>query len=549
MRWRMVLFPPSLHPRNFMAALHIDPAQLCFEQTRTRRYIIVSYWLVILLAIPLWWKTTSIDRLSLPASRVYGQRKREVLFPVTVNLEPRNGGNADTIAREVQGLLRMNSALQQGSAINIAVTSGNKTDAAYNVVLDRGNRALVVEGRQLYFGVDPDDELSHDTSVARLAHTLNQLLAPYGTYSGSAIQAQRVMTYAPRYRLAFTLLNEDAASGNGALAWDVRNAIQSHISPLLNKLSVLHNFTIESQLQLHAPLAFEPRHILHEGRDAHGLTHEDLTVFVNSAEWTLSSSASNDPVIHFVLFIPSSKHSPLHILEEDGEESPSISPSNAFLLPQWGGIVLLNPSSSTPDPLSHLTPSDLDSTFNTFAYQLLTLLGVPGLPPSVRSVAPTESVPEEPFTDWELDALLRRRAIENVWGSTETLESIVRLVDQIDGMPVGQDVRGDIQDALSALDNVHETARSSPVAALKSSARALMLSSRAFFNPGMLALLYFPAEHKYAVYTPLFASIAAPLVGAVLREIAAWRRARRAAQQQQQQQQQRRPAAGGARLD
>ena len=61
-----------------MATLHIDPSQLSFEQPRTRRYIIASYWLVVLLAIPLWWKTTSIDRLSLPASRVYAQRKREV---------------------------------------------------------------------------------------------------------------------------------------------------------------------------------------------------------------------------------------------------------------------------------------------------------------------------------------------------------------------------------------------------------------------------------------------------------------------------------------
>ena len=68
---------------------------------------------------------------------------------------------------------------------------------------------------------------AHDASVMRLADTLNQLLAPYDTYSGSAIQTQRVMTYAPRYRLAFTLLNEDAASGDGALDWDVQNAIQS----------------------------------------------------------------------------------------------------------------------------------------------------------------------------------------------------------------------------------------------------------------------------------------------------------------------------------
>ena len=56
-----------------------------------------------------------------------------------------------------------------------------------------------------------------------------------------------------------------------------------HITPLLNKLSVLHNFTIESQVQFHAPLAFEPRHVQHEGTDLHGLTQEDLAVFVNSA--------------------------------------------------------------------------------------------------------------------------------------------------------------------------------------------------------------------------------------------------------------------------
>ena len=43
-----------------------------------------------------------------------------------VNLETNYGGNAESIAREVQGLLRADSALQQGSAIHIAVISGNK---------------------------------------------------------------------------------------------------------------------------------------------------------------------------------------------------------------------------------------------------------------------------------------------------------------------------------------------------------------------------------------------------------------------------------------
>lgn len=60
------------------------------------------------------------------------------------------------------------------------------------------------------------------------------------------------------------------------------------------------------------------------------------------------------------------------------------------------------------------------------------------------------------------------------------------------------------------------------------SAQAVTLASRAFFHPGMLALLYFPAEHKYAVYTPLFASAIIPLVAAAIRELRAWNTQRRA---------------------
>lgn len=45
----------------------------------------------------------------------------------------------------------------------------------------------------------------------------------------------------------------------------------------------------------------------------------------------------------------------------------------------------------------------------------------------------------------------------------------------------------------------------------------------------MLALLYFPAEHKYGVYAPLFASALIPLIVAALREILAYRRERKQA--------------------
>ena len=61
----------------------------------------------------------------------------------------------------------------------------------------------------------------------------------------------------------------------------------AQLSPLLERLSVLHNFTIESQVQYHGPLAFEPRELQVAEKTQYGLMPEDLTVFVNSAEWTL----------------------------------------------------------------------------------------------------------------------------------------------------------------------------------------------------------------------------------------------------------------------
>jgi phosphatidylinositol glycan class S len=78
---------------------------------------------------------------------------------------------------------------------------------------------------------------------------------------------------------------------------------------------------------------------------------------------------------------------------------------------------------------------------------------------------------------------------------------------------------------------MYSTTSTSLSQAFTYSAEAFNLASRAFFNPGMLALLYFPAEHKYAVYAPLFASAVIPLFVAALREFMAWKRQRTLTQQ------------------
>jgi len=125
--------------------------------------------------------------------------------------------------------------------------------------------------------------------------------------------------------------------------------------------------------------------------------------------------------------------------------------SNSFVLPQWGGIVLLNLPVDTP-PKLRLAEAELDHVFIGFRAQLLRLLGVSELPSELQL-----SEPSRPLTDFQLETLYRQRTFENAGSTRETLQSIVKLVDQISNMPVGQDVRNDVLEALSALEVVCST--------------------------------------------------------------------------------------------
>ncbi|KAH9962892.1 phosphatidylinositol-glycan biosynthesis class S protein-domain-containing protein [Russula dissimulans] len=494
-----------------------EPSTLPFERSSTRIWVLSSYLVLVALALPVWWSTTSIQRLSLPTSNVESLGSRELHLPISVVV---NAASPD--ARKLRTILESRkdkmSALYRrleffmSPSRNVCQLTRHSGQSAlpdaYSISLTEDTQFPTIQKRHLSVPM-------HQANQA--PDLLLNLLTPYGTPSPPGTFQHLVAKYSPRYRLAFTLLNEDAAAGRAVVGWDVAEMISRWIAPVLKQMSELHNFTIESQIRFYAPLAFEPL-VLSNGQDVlHGLTQENLKVFVNSAEWTLASGVSNDPVLHFVVFVPSISRTPLRILDDSSQPISS----NSFVLPQWGGIVLLNLPADSPQK-HRLTEAELDHVFVGFRAQLLRLLGVSELPPEVQS-----SEPSQPLTDFQLETLYRQRTFENAGITRETLQSIVKLVDQISNMPVGQDVRNDLLGALSALEMLYARAWSVPALGLQHSTRALTLASRAFFNPGMLALLYFPAEHKYAVYTPLFAPVAIPLLVTLLREISAWRKARK----------------------
>ena len=64
---------------------------------------------------------------------------------------------------------------------------------------------------------------ANPASSSELVDTLSSLLVPY---SGLSDRDHRAAQYSPHYRLAFSLLNEDAAAGSAVLNWNIRGAIK-----------------------------------------------------------------------------------------------------------------------------------------------------------------------------------------------------------------------------------------------------------------------------------------------------------------------------------
>lgn len=311
-----------------------------FDSSTTRRAIIISYYALIIAGLPLWWKTTSITRLPLPTTRIYqaADKAGHLVWPVTVKTCGGDIGGLDSFVRDHRP-----SAEWEGLDVRIAECAEVVEDNAYTVYFD-GKDKPYVQGRSLHVDSDAGNTFPVDLCCihTQIVHCvgdsswklLSSLLSisHSGTTDGVTTTA---VEYASRYRLSFTLLSEDASTPAN---WDINSAIDTHIVPLLKSLSPLHTFILESQVQVQAPLAFEPIPA-EEGQDGVVLSPADLSVFVNSAEWTLcalhfhrstsprdiklylpASSASADPVLHFVLFLPSAQHAPMRISDAQGNE-------------------------------------------------------------------------------------------------------------------------------------------------------------------------------------------------------------------------------------
>lgn len=347
------------------------------------------------------------------------------------------------------------------------------------------------------------------SSIPALAQSAKSRALSTEMASKLAKRTTRSFKYAPTYHLTFSLFTAKATPS----AWEIESALEEYLAPLLGSLSPISNFTIDSQVQLYAsfsPSIRQPE--FDQERQAWTLQKEDLGGFINAAEWPLSPSIGAGPTINFILYVPDPGQSPLLIAENGG---------TSWLVPQWGGIQILNlPLSSDQKTYttSALTREDLGPAMQIFSNQVLSLLGLPDSPASLPL---------------KLSTLTRLHTTSLLSSASSTLGALARLTNSLTSIAIPDSVARSVSTTLSRLDAACSDLKDGRFASALENARvAEKEAESAFFERSMVGQVYFPEEHKVAVYLPLLGPVAVPMVMGLVKEIKTWiqnRRARAAA--------------------
>ncbi|KAL9043469.1 MAG: hypothetical protein Q9214_003347 [Letrouitia sp. 1 TL-2023] len=303
----------------------------------------------------------------------------------------------------------------------------------------------------------------------------------------------RSLKYAPTYHITISLFTSEASPS----AWDIESALDESFLPLLDSLGYISNFTVNTQIQLHAsfsPSVQSPQYDPDLG--VWTLKGEDLGGFINAAEWPLSPSIGAGPTLNFVIYVPSQSNAPLVVRERQ---------ATSWLIPQWGGVFILNPSAAVPGAMPKLSKEDIQPVLLTFSHQLLSFLGAPQSPPSLPL---------------QLKTLSRVQAASLLLSASSTMGSLARLTKALPSIAIPETVSMAVDKTLYHLRagcNALKDGRFSE--ALDHAVISEQEAERGFFEKSMVGQVYFPDEHKVAVYLPLLGPVAVPLVMSALKEL------------------------------
>jgi len=342
-------------------------------------------------------------------------------------------------------------------------------------------------------------------------------------------ESMRALKSSVEYQMTFTLLHAQPREDR-VVTWDIEDATKAYLQPLVDQLRPYVNVRVDSQVLYYVTLPMRPQYDAVNSR--YFLTTADLPHIVNPIEAKLVSHVSSCPIMNFLVYVPPPEHSPLFIVDEAGD----VVESNAFISARWGGMMIVNPPEFSQALLTkedgaenevlhdsghHATVSlDMHAIMEVFLSQIRSLLHFDARPADPESVV-ADLLIDDPLdaalTEWEMDAWLRRRGLENIATSAATLKSLSDLLDKVQNIVINDEIGRQVETSLRACQRAMAALSKNRLSeAYVASKEALDNSEKAFFDPSLLEHLYFPDDQKFAIYMPLFLPIGLPIAASLL---------------------------------
>ncbi|KAI5096836.1 GPI transamidase component PIG-S, partial [Silurus meridionalis] len=308
------------------------------EKLRGRNAALSIAAVVIILGLPLWWKTTETYRAWLPYSQISELDSLQLQLSVEVEVVFSRG----TLSPEQQKKVPLSQTREQEHQIDAKNGLLYKYETKYRTATimeeDALNQPTARAGslKDVLSALEPQVRQVIDTmsfSHQEIMGTLSDRIRISQVSKESLVESMRAIKSSPGYEITFSLLNPDPKSHS--LHWNIEGAVHNYIQPLLNKLAPIANFSVDSQILYYAMLGVNPR--FDSAASAYTLNAASLAHVINPVEARLgSNAASSYPVLNFLLYVPEAHHSPLFIRDHRKKDVPS----NAFHSPRWGGIMV-----------------------------------------------------------------------------------------------------------------------------------------------------------------------------------------------------------------
>lgn len=240
------------------------------------------------------------------------------------------------------------------------------------------------------------------------------------------------------------------------------------LQPFVSTVAPVTNLTVKSQWLYMVDLGVIPRKL----KGHYALYEDQLPHIITPLEKKLWSHLSPRPCINLVIYVSRCDVPILIHTKQD-----QILNTNSFLSPRWGGILIINPDKSACH--NHVFKPDIKTVASAFVSQLRKLLGIEG------------------SSELDLDKYKVKKALDMIDSTKRTLKSLAQLLSEINSIVISDEVADKIKLAVEARDAAEAFMKNNDInAGLERAKVAFEHSERAFSDPSLLALLYFPDDQK-----------------------------------------------------